>query len=319
MLDWDFRILGMHGRTMQKNLTVHCLDGTSIDLRKHDRLEVGGAINDIHADIGRKEEHEFIFWRTHADNWVNYPSSLLDIKGVSIEHVGVDVMHAIDLGVCPRLMGTAVHRMLNSKAFGTDSTKRGVAAGCRIVSKELRQYYLQENKRRAKVGMAPCAKRSRIVPNMVTKKTFHLKLKAAEGKHMLPFIAKRFNLTVAKKLGATGMALRQSILALQQAYDLMETSSRETLRPEDLHDAFMRCGRKAVEAGVVLSPKFHYLFHFRRAVARSGNPKYSSCYGDESFNQHIVRIAQASHVANFGKTILWRLHLLQRLRAISSK
>ena len=143
---------GAHGRVLGLPVVVRDqATGQDINLQKWDRLQVlpdsgvllGSDVTDIHAGWERlPDPARVVFWRRHKDIHLRFPARLMWIPGMKFEYFMLDVMHMIDLGVCGRLIGTAVQRMLKGqKTYKNDNNKAGFNTGLRKFTRRMRNDY----------------------------------------------------------------------------------------------------------------------------------------------------------------------------------
>ena len=65
-----------------------------------------------------------------------------------------------------------------------------------------------------------------------------------------------------------------------------------------------------VKAGFACAPKHHWAFEMIRNIQRTGNPRYSSEYPDETFNMMIASIAASVHPRTFAISVLCKYRVL---------
>ena len=71
-------------------------------------------------------------------------------------------------------------------------------------------------------------------------------------------------------------------------------------------------------AGIPLLPKHHQVAHMTVDIHKKGNPRFYSCFLDETLNAMVAHIAQGVHPANFEEHIIGHVKLLARLLPESS-
>lgn len=308
------------GRALLRELEVHDLATDQVVvLKKRDRLEPRGDVTDIHCDISffHQDEVTLHFWRADALVQFSFRPSLLDWPGVRLDYFALDVMHTMDLGAAARLGGhIALAVLKDGTAFGNKSTLAGLRAGMVKLNQRLRQWYLAAERRARLRGNCRVAMVSRLTLRMLFVATLrkakaHLKAKAAECRHFLPFAVSLLTPNVVASMerrGIKGSALLAAGRSLLQVYNVMEASGRQ-LPAAELVGPVLSCLRSCKEARVPLIPKFHMMIHLAERADLLGNPKFSSTYIDEGTNRDVVVIVQTSRVGEFAGRTLAKLHL----------
>jgi hypothetical protein len=204
----------------------------------------------------------------------------------------LDDLHNLDLGVAARLCGVGLTSALQDGLFGNERSELGFKLGLRTINLMLKDYY--KGKRDiAKHG--PLKLTSLGYKNLATRG--HLHGKGSEIKHMVPFVTRHVLKDSRRR------HLVRALTCLTEAYDLMKEPVVDSSK---LHKLLVQVGMSSAKAKVKLIPKFHYLGHFGRQSARSGNPTACSTKPDESKNSDTVRVAQMCHTRDFSARLLSR-------------
>lgn len=298
-----------HGRTLSKKIRIFDLESqTFVEMLKNDRLELDGDIQDVMCSLGelRSWPMQIVFWRSSADNNFHAWSWFLRMPGARYEHLMGDTLHTADLGPTSRLIGTVFKKALTCGEFGNSNTVEGRKAGCRYITKDLKQWYAQQpNKRKL-------SKLFRITAGMIHKNG-HLKCKGGEARGALGFAKELLQRNkVRTALGNSHKPLLRAVTSMMKVYDLMAESDRD-IDCDRLGTLLRRVAKGARKGKVKLIPKFHMLRHLETHARRAGNPRFYSTNLDESKNAAVVQLAQACHTADFSENVLAREALQVRL------
>ena len=296
-LAMDWRLQGHHGVTLMTNLAlVDARSGQVVELRKRDRLEIGGAVQDPHLtdvrELVGQPPFEMHLWRAATSDSLSFRSPLWDVPGMRIEYLMVDDLHTLDLGTCSALVGHSLTAAVRSGALGNITSEQGVKHGCALLSLKLQRWYsIHKVKTRL----------SRLTPKNLgcseTSYTGRLHSKGGESRALLPFAIRILRLRrVREALGKNGTRLRRAMLHLSRAYELMREATRRTdIEPEALRKLLLQVAVQSKKAGVHLIPKYHIMQHFHEVASRAGSPAFFSAYRDESHNRGIVQLAQSCY------------------------
>ena len=326
-LKFDYRRDGQHGRVLSHQLSVH--DRRSrcrVVLRKDSRLEVGGAVWDIWLDeTGLGDTNRMVFWKDTPNVPFYYMPPIMTVPGVRFEHLTLDILHVLDLGVCAILVGTIVYRILqDGSLFKNPRTLPGMLRAMPALNLKLRLWQLGGARSRRAQGITEQPSEARrltlkmLTVSSATGSRPKLKYKGAECRGLLPFALSLLRPRVVRSTQAKnlhGKELMAAAKALLQAYRAMDAAG-QNLVPEDLHRPLVRCGVKSRAAGVNMVPKYHLLPHLGTRVRFSGNPRLHSCYEDESFYLDMVRIAQSTSIKEFSGRLLAKLELSLRMERL---
>ena len=319
----DTRNEGVHGRALNKALSVYDHKTKSaVALEKFDRLEIGGCIMDTYWSAAAVRAHspgsryELHFWRhnrAHPSNRFQFCSPLLEAEWVRFEYIMIGILHTLDLGVTSRLAGFSMVAALKAgDVFSNTADMRGMALGCRRLTKALRQY----SRHRAGLAHACGRKRDRSCGRVTLKmlqffnlkSKGHLKVKGGEATNILPFV---HTLLRRSSLVPKRRELLKATHALLRAYRLMRAGGKR-IQADDLESLLDVVFTNCKAAGVPLIPKFHLMRHLGDLTRSAGNPACFSEYFDEDHNRVMVRLAQAASTPKFEAAILVREQLYSR-------
>lgn len=142
----QFNVPNVNGRAVSRRVVVHNqLTDTDFELLPGDRLEIGGNIADVYSHAAELPDPcELTFWRRHPETPYTAMPSIMSVPGFKYEFFMLDTMHMLDLGVCARLVGQALKRiLLEGSTFGNKATLSGQASGVASLNAKLREYYHQ--------------------------------------------------------------------------------------------------------------------------------------------------------------------------------
>ncbi len=258
-LQWDRRQNGMHGRVLQRDVVVtNGRTGAAITLCKWDRLEVGGSVNDLYVEpICLPDPCVLTFFRRQQDVPFQFISPLMRSPDFKIEYVmvprilcsqpkphlcyvcrtschahcraQVDIMHTLDLGVAAKLLGEAIVRLLKcGVAFGTPKTKHGEDRALAKFNRELQVYYCEKQKELRAHSLNLISTVSKVTWKvLLLSGRPHLRLRAAETRHMVPFVLQLLAVPATEAAVLQGVALKSSIEHLQIAYEMLKSCGPE--------------------------------------------------------------------------------------------
>lgn len=322
-LVFDFRDQGVHGRALARDLAVTDASGAEVTLLRWDRLELGGCILDTHATIqdllSQDGPWSFVFWRKVPGVNIGFHAQLMRAPGMQYEFLMIDILHFLDLGVTPRLVGYILFGCLKKGIlYGNEKSIVGIKHGLVKMNAELRGWYRARLKQLRLVG-GSISVIGKITLKMLTvaalKDHGHLKAKGIECRHALGFAEvllqrRRVRSAFGK---AKGTALLRAVTSLMEAYRMMKHSNRNFDVPKfDAH--LHKCARACSKAKLQMIPKFHFLIHFGQQAQFAGNPRFHSTLEDESHNRDVVRIVQSCCVADFSRRSLAKAALHAQLQ-----
>ena len=237
------------------------------------------------------------------------PSGLFGIRGLRVEMIMGDVLHAVDLGVAAHVAGNILFELLPK--FGRNQEEQ---------VKQL-QLAMQEYYKNSKVASRMDGRLT--LDRLRTKGQWpKLKAKAAAVRNLIPFVAA---LARQHNSGSDHDRRRLEIANdLNLFYDILRSEGQilsrhgaETLRRigESLPRAYAHLAAEAVgmnKKGWKLVPKFHLFQHILLSQARRfGNPKTYWTYADEDMVGQMVEVGQSCHSSTMPATALFKWLVLQ--------
>jgi hypothetical protein len=132
-----------------------------------------------------------------------------------------------------------------------------------------------------------------------------LKAKASESRHLLDFAVglveqhqAALEPDVARFMLASGRAAMEVNRIIRVSDRLMDSGTQQNLL-----DAYVRHLEMYIRAGGWLVPKHHLFVHCIQRICYLGNPRFYTCYKDESLNGVVVKIAKSCHKLTFMHTV----------------
>ena len=150
---------------------------------------------------------------------------------------------------------------------------------------------------------------------LVTGNNPTLKTKANENKHLVAFAIVMLERHAAALEPVTHKFLLASARAAHQVNEIIRTSPRVFTpdQQQSLMNAYIKHCAMFIRAGGVMMPKHHLMLHCIQRSGQLGNPKFNSCYRDESLNGVIVKIARSAHRLTFMETVHKKFNVLGKL------
>jgi hypothetical protein len=257
------------------------------------------------------------------------PSALFSCPGFRLEHICIDSMHCLDLGVFGDAIGGIMFVEISQKNW-----HRSYQEGIDWLNHELEGYY-NANRHLSEIRLTLAM----VKPPDGTHPT--LRCKAASCRHLAEFALflaqrhARFQLEfLDERLAASSAEYRLLAVRMAQSMVTFHDSCSEPFVAE-------RC-IQALEAFVVdfnalrllfrrglaaeyhsaqvfaARPKLHMSQHIRDTILLFGNPRDFWCYGDEDFVGLIKKIAmQTRHPRSIESILLSKFRLYSALHAIA--
>jgi hypothetical protein len=262
------------------------------------------------------------FWRCNPKTArVLHLSPLMRLPGVGMRTWRVDILHAWHLGSLPRLLGKGLWFVLRGDVYGIDARMPWLYADDTLqlnllqLRSELFGFYKQQarndpnwNKTASRVW--------NITIKMLGKEANPvLKTKANETAHLVPFLVHLLERHAPSLEPVTLKFLLASARSAAEVNDIIRSSPR-VLTPDvqqNLMNAYVRHCAMYVRAGGNLVPKHHLMLHCLQLSGQLGNPKYYSCYRDESLNGVLVKIARSAHRLTFMETVHKKFRILEKI------
>ena len=287
-LKFDHRRNGYAGLVLLDDLPI-------VGLKAGHRLVEEGPVFDLHALGSLKAPCLLTFFNCEGNVGLNFVCNLFSILGFSMEILALDVMHIMDLGVLQWLLGLIIRALINANfAKSLEPAKSGRDVDNVIqMRKEMDTFY-------AAAGPKERKKQSRLYnltrAMLGTEKKPRLLAKAAETRHLLKFGQQLVHEHMAL-LGDVGVSLAVATDNLVGFYNVMQ---REPMKMSPLGvqllQAHMSEFLKAWKAaGGHMYYKHHMAWHMAQQCDRTGNPRFSHTYPDETENRYMGTVAKSCH------------------------
>ena len=266
----------------------------SLDLGIGHRLMERGPVKELTDVTSLELPARLSFIVPNAQASPKFVCPMFDVIGFDIEHLALDVMHVLDLGVTQFVIG-AVFLQLCMNNFARSPA----------IHAETRRAHNIMHLRRRMWAFYKSQGKSRSAQSAIGKLTYKMlgpadkprsKAKAAESRHVLPLCVQLCN-ECEGFLGGNSAHLKQSAIELCKVYDIMYEEPR-TMSAEGLSNLRKHMIRhltfwKAYGGHIV--HKHHMAFHLVERAGVQGNPKHSWTYADEGENRHMGRVAKGLH------------------------
>ena len=259
-----------------------------------------------------------LFWRIPALVTVHHRHPLLsDELGTSLDNFAIDIMHTLHLGVWLAWNHRALWALLRANVYNTRTTRQAddMLVSLGSLMQRLHDWYPIYAKTLSPDRVKGLTKIQRITPSMCNSESdVKLNIKAAESRHLLPFLLKELNF-FASGMGDIDVQARiDSGEALEQYMQVLQSESRVV--SADGYKALLDCCHTHVQlcprAGIHLLPKHHLFKHMTRRIARNGNPRYYSTYFDEGLNKVLVGIASSCYRHTFERRLFAKFRWVQK-------
>ena len=232
-----------------------CLTRALPDLRpplnEGDRLEPSGSLQDIGLGFDMLVSFPAIvlFWRVCLETIATHRNPLAKVPGYGYITYAIDILHTIFLGVAQNFCKWVMWRCItkNVWAIVSDGADRMQLSVLRLRT-ELWQYYDADPENRSENRLQQLT-----VKMMGTQKHKKLKTKAAETKHLLPFIAHLID-AHKRALGVSvARNMASAVAELQRFIRVMDTNPR-ALSQEAAQDLKTN---STVPSGIVINDNVH--------------------------------------------------------------
>ena len=264
------------GRVMRGDLP-------DLGLQAGDRLDPTDTMPDVASfdDMDVTEPKTVKFWRSSLDTCTRRRNPLFsEATGLYITCLGIDVLHALSLGVYSEFLKVFFWALIKRNAFGV----RGGAADVRGLSiarigSLLFQWYADEDKR----GVHHPRVNQWLSTTLGSQKKPKLYAQGAATSELL-FFALHLYAMYGHKLGADGAAYLQGVQSLATIQNLMKAHTRRF--PEDAMAEFVKATCEHIQAcervGVKMKPKHHELIDL--AGRLSGRERRRAVRASHIFN-----------------------------------
>lgn len=283
---------GPRGRALTHDLPV-------LQLRKGDRLEPTPWMMDV-AEFDDVTRFPFraVFWRRSSETRVTFRNPLWDLDlGLQLEVLAIDILHTVYLGSALFFVGFCLWLFVDGDFWrlGENLSKDGRWQNNIQHLRTLMQEYYRDL-RRARPGR-PATEVENLTINMLgSSKTDIPNFKAAETKHLVPFMVKLLREVqgLPQPLSSQLLSAGEAMLAFIKVVD----EGPPNLPPSSLqvaHDSYKKFIRMCSLAKVPLRPKGHLFGHLVQRSDMVGNPRMYSTFEDESLNAVLKAMGAAAH------------------------
>ena len=315
VLEYDHRKKGFLGRRIREVVAL----SSGETLLPGDRLHPSRLLRDVaqfEAQLaGRTPFTPFrcLFWRlgpVPQNARLLHHSPLMDIPGVGMQTYAIDVLHTWHLGALPRYNARVLWFLLRSPCYGLDLPP-WLAAEDLLHLKLLRlRSALWMHYKRMQAADPTWRKKASQVWSLTIKMLGKeanplLKAKASENRHLLDFCVSCLEVhqavlepVVCKYLLASGRAAVRVNEIIKEAPQVMAVVDQQRLL-----DVYLQHCAMFVRAGGWLVAKHHLFIHCIQRIWYLGNPRFYTCYHDESLNGVVVKIARSCHRLTFMTTV----------------
>lgn len=287
-------------------------DFPSLDLRAGDRLEQTWSLWDV-SDFDQETRFPMraTFWRRAAETRTSFRNPLWDQAiGLSHDILAIDILHTLYLGPALTLVGEVFWYIVDANVWGLASSETSKARRWQLNIQNLRNMMNEYYRLRRQGTRRPITELQDLTLSMLgNKKGAEPNFKAAETKHLLPFLLQLLTSTPAFPEPARKNYL-EATRAMSEIVRIMDEgpANLDVMEIGGLLEAYKKFFRYAQFAGIRAKPKLHLLAHIFMRARRMGNP---TCYGtfeDEGLNAVLRNIGAVAHrtvweyrvFANFG-------------------
>ena len=290
-------------------------------LQTNDRLHPSRALRDVANFEFQDLPFDCTFWRFDPKSArLLHLSPLMQIPGVGMSTWCVDILHSWHLGGLARFIGSSLWFVLRSDVYGVGANMPWLMADDILylnllrLRSELWLHYQQKS--RDPEWRKSASRVWNLTTKMLGKESNpNMKSKANETVHLLEFTVALLESHAAALEPVTQRFLLASGRAAVQVNDIIRTSDRvmSVATQQRLLDVYVRHCSMYVRAGGVLVPKHHIMLHCIQRCGELGNPRFYSCYRDESLNGVLVKISRSAHRMTFMQTVHKKFRVLGRL------
>jgi len=281
-LFFDKRKHGGAGRCLR-------LDMPEFGLLAGDRLEPSTDNPDILAFDDWREFPRFaMFWRPRCETMTRHRNPILDVEGITLRVIVIDILHAVYLGVAQVWILGAFWIMMDENAFKISATDRGTRNLLSVarIKFDMAQYY---NRMRSIKSLSEV---ETLTLSMISPRGSTGCFKGAETKHLIDFVVE-----LLQHHGFAGQNVLESGLHLQRYVRMLEVvgdNPDETQSKDLLYHAVMHMAL-ATEAGITATPKYHQFLHLALDTYMNGNPNVYASWVDESLNKNLASMCAVAH------------------------
>ena len=306
----DLRKNGVRGRAMKRWMA---------GLRAGDRLERGGAITDVHQNLGLLDRYpaELWLWRANEASFLHAPSPLMTGQFAVLKLSGCspDMLHSLDEGVAQRAAGWGFKVLIMSDAYSTNmagNTELLIEKSTQHIGVALDAWYkTAEGKGVAVAGT--------LTPTILLGggglENPCVSAKANESRGLLFFVASQLArhgsvLREHADFGALATSVTSAIRLLCAVYDILLGNGVVLEQTACASVLDMYVAHVTMHASYApLVQKHHWCYEMLKHIPAKGNCRFNSCYPDETLNMVIARMAATVHPRRFAISVIlkWRI------------
>ena len=264
-----------------------------------DRLEPDGVLRDVAAFEQLCEPWPIVtFWRRGLETRVRHRFPLLSNEiGVSIDHICIDKLHTLYLGICQDFCACVAWACFDADVWGVRAEGRTQDEAdeinvCRIRSR-LFAYYRHHRMQ----GGSSITEAENFTLGMLGSRSLPAcKLKGLETKGAVPFF-----LSLAKQhsgaIGATSRHLVRAGICLVTFFEIVDRNGTNVVDADYMQ--LCRVAREYVRvaqlADIRMKPKAHQFLHLVQRCGYIGNPNFYATMWDEGMNAVLAGVARSAH------------------------
>ena len=234
----------------------------------------------------------------------------MNIPGVGMESYAIDILHAWHLGGIPKYNGKVLWAILRSDAY-LDPNQGNLYEADRMHLKLLRLrsdlwLHYKSMQRADPTWHKKASQVWNLTMKMLGKECNPVvNCKASESRHLLDFCVGLVEVYQHHLSAEEGRFLLLSGKAAQQVNQIIRESPRLMTAADQqrLMDAYLRHCSTFFRAGGLAVPKHHIMIHCLQRISYLGNPRFYTCYLDESMNGVVVKIARSCHRMTFMRSV----------------
>ena len=222
------------------------------------------------------------------------------VRGLDIRCLMIDVLHALDLGVCAHVIGNVFWEVIGLQLWGTNVTAN--LAGLEKAIKDFQKAHRTKNCLRGKLSQERI--RSDGWPKFLGK--------AAERRGLVDFAVEIAQAHLSRHIVLLCQMLQRLYTMLNDEPRFLSDVAKDEVA--ELGDNFCQlyshlAGESHV-AGLRMwkaTPKLHMFCHLCQWTCQEwGNPTFWWAYADEDMVEHMISVAQSCHPRTMATTALWK-------------
>ena len=284
------------------------MDIDEFGLLAGDRLEPSDEIPDVGVGFDTLAPTDFpivaTFWRASAETVTRHRNPLMEVAGMSLRTIMVDMLHTVHLGVLHRFIWFTAWAMFDQDSFQVGATRSDarVTMSIQRFRGMLFKWYRMPAQRARKItevqelteGMFGGQKRKQILP-----------LKAKESEYLTECMVEYIIPRVSARL-QNANAIRDCGLAILNYMKLVRESPPQP-HPSVLQrmlNLALRHLRLCALVGVPYGPKRHLFVHMVLRSKMAGCPNTYHTFMDESLNRTLAGVCRGAYASVWERRVL---------------